>query len=166
MAICIATNSYKSSSDGNAVVNRIQVLISFVLASYVTIVVNRWDRIRNTTLGQEWGAIENLNLIAYRLIQDNSEQAMKLKDMILRYGRVAMLLTFKALQADGNLTNLKDQDLLTDDEEKWLSSAAIGTRPLVVVSWISKYFENLHKFGYIADEQMNSLIVSNVASLR
>ncbi len=53
MAVCYFTDAYKSQSDNNAVVNRIQTLISFVLASYVTIVVNRWDRIRNTTLGKQ-----------------------------------------------------------------------------------------------------------------
>jgi hypothetical protein len=53
MAVCYFTGSYKSTSDSNAVVSRIQLLISFVLASYVTIVINRWDRIRNQTLGND-----------------------------------------------------------------------------------------------------------------
>lgn len=39
--------------DDNAVTARIQTLISFVFASYVTIVLNRWDRVRNTTLGKD-----------------------------------------------------------------------------------------------------------------
>lgn len=51
MTIVMLTDTHKSISDDYAVVGRIQLLISFVLASYVSIVVNRWDRIRNQLLG-------------------------------------------------------------------------------------------------------------------
>lgn len=46
--IVIATNSYKSNKDQNG---RIQTLISFVFAGYIGIVINRWDRLRISTLG-------------------------------------------------------------------------------------------------------------------
>lgn len=51
MGIMIVTESNMSVNDNNSVTTRIQTLISFVLAGYVSIVINRWDRIRNTTLG-------------------------------------------------------------------------------------------------------------------
>ena len=34
----------------NPITSRISLLISFILSSYIAIVVNRWDRIRNVTL--------------------------------------------------------------------------------------------------------------------
>lgn len=105
-------------------------------------------------------------MIAYHLIPDNESQAKQLKAMILRYSRLTMFLTFKAVQADNDLSNLRNQELLTEDEEQWLSAAAIGTRPLVVVSWISKFFASLPQFGYKCHDQLNTLIINNVASLR
>lgn len=105
-------------------------------------------------------------MIAYHLIPGNDTKAKQLKALILRYGRLAMFLTFKAVQGDADLSNLCSMDLLTEDEEQWLAAAAIGTRPLVVVSWISKYFDSLPQFGYKCHDQLNTLIINNVASLR
>jgi hypothetical protein len=34
------------------VVNKALTLVSFVFAGYVAIVINRWDRIRNATIGK------------------------------------------------------------------------------------------------------------------
>jgi hypothetical protein len=51
MGIVMLSGTHKSVSDDYVVVSRIQLLISFVLASYVSIVINRWDRIRNNLLG-------------------------------------------------------------------------------------------------------------------
>jgi hypothetical protein len=55
MGIVMVTGTHKSVSDDYVVVSRIQLLISFVLASYVSIVINRWDRIRNNLLGGKFG---------------------------------------------------------------------------------------------------------------
>jgi HAMP domain-containing protein len=41
----------KSLGEANPVTGRISLLISFILSGYITITVNRWDRIRNGTLG-------------------------------------------------------------------------------------------------------------------
>ena len=50
-------------------------------------------------LGQQWGALENLNYISYVLIgRDTSERALKMKETILRYSRLNMFLTFMAVQ--------------------------------------------------------------------
>lgn len=45
------TGSYRSVNDSSNVSSRIQTLISFVFASYISLMISRWDRIRNTTLG-------------------------------------------------------------------------------------------------------------------
>ena len=52
MFIVIITDSTKSVYDDNAVVSKALTLVSFVFAGYVTIVINRWDRIRNATIGK------------------------------------------------------------------------------------------------------------------
>eukprot|EP01031_Cornospumella_fuschlensis_P037398 gene37398-45415_t len=169
MGICIATGSYKSIYDSNSVVSRIQLLISFVFAAYITLVINRWDRVRNVTLGQVWGAIENLNLLAYQLIQSaDKEQDDMLCELILRYSRLCLQLLFKAAQNESDLANLKAINLLTDIEEKYLLECSIGTRPLVLVSWIHQFFVQLKsKYKYTTiNEIVLSNIISNVASLR
>eukprot|EP01034_Spumella_vulgaris_P023521 gene23521-29743_t len=75
MAVCILSGNFRSIQDENNVTARIQTLISFVFAGYISIVINRWDRIRNTTLGALWGALENLNLIVFRLLKTHSTPA-------------------------------------------------------------------------------------------
>lgn len=47
----INTGMYKSIAASSPVLTRISLLISFILSGYITITVNRWDRIRNVTLG-------------------------------------------------------------------------------------------------------------------
>lgn len=51
MAVVYFSQSYRSVNDSSNVSSRIQTLISFVFASYISLVISRWDRIRNTTLG-------------------------------------------------------------------------------------------------------------------
>jgi hypothetical protein len=50
----INTGMYKSIGESNPVLTRISLLISFILSGYITITVNRWDRIRNVTLGKNY----------------------------------------------------------------------------------------------------------------
>ncbi len=96
MAIVYFSGSYRSINDSSNVSARIQTLISFVFASYVTLVINRWDRIRNTTLGkkifeflleifckfqcsfsylgQQWGSLENLVMTAIRIVRQRNKK--------------------------------------------------------------------------------------------
>lgn len=48
----ITTQSSKTLGEASPVTQRISLLISFILSAYITITVNRWDRIRNGTLGE------------------------------------------------------------------------------------------------------------------
>jgi len=52
MFMVIITGSTRSVYDNNSVVNKALTLVSFVFAGYVAIVINRWDRIRNATIGK------------------------------------------------------------------------------------------------------------------
>ena len=53
MFMVIITGSTRSVYDNNSVVNKALTLVSFVFAGYVAIVINRWDRIRNATIGKK-----------------------------------------------------------------------------------------------------------------
>jgi hypothetical protein len=166
MAITIGSGSYKSVFDGNAVAGKIQTLISFVFAGYITIVINRWDRIRNTTLGQIWGSIENLNMFAFRTLAPETEETEELKDLMIRLGRLIMRLTFLAVQAEDNLDQLVTTGILTEKERLWLQDTTNGTRPLVVVNWIYAYFDNLKEKGYHISDPLEVQIHTNMQSLR
>jgi hypothetical protein len=166
MAIVIGTGSYKSIFDGNAVAAKIQTLISFVFAGYISIVINRWDRIRNTTLGQLWGSIENLNMFIYRALKEPTEENERLKDIMTRMGRLIMRLTFLAVQGDGELQPLVDHGLLTEKEKVWLDDSTIGTRPLIVVDWIYSFFDALRDKGVRFSDPMEVQIHTNMQSLR
>lgn len=52
MFVVLISGSVKSVYDDNSVVNKALTLVSFVFAGYVSIVINRWDRIRNATIGK------------------------------------------------------------------------------------------------------------------
>jgi len=166
MGIVVGSGTYKSIKDQNTVSGKIQTLISFVFAGYIGIVINRWDRVRNTTLSQIWGAIENLNMIAYRVLGPANEDSDKLKDLILRLCRLCFQLTFLAVQGDGELGHLVDRGLLTEKEKLWLDDATIGSRPMVVVDWIYSYFDMIREKGYKFGDPVESQVHVNVQNLR
>ena len=53
--IVMATGGEYSIAESSITV-RLQVLLSFVLTSYVGISLARWNTLRNTTFGQVWGS--------------------------------------------------------------------------------------------------------------
>ena len=93
-------------------------------------------------LGALWGALENLNMIAqrillanttnptsieYRSIHNGSE--LTLSEDLIRLSRLTMILTFKAVQDLGNadqLLSLLNQDLINEEERQWLLAATPG----------------------------------------
>jgi hypothetical protein len=117
------------------------------------------------SLGQVWGSIGNLNMMAYRALTPVNEETERLKDLILRLCRLSFQLTFLAVQGDGEIGHLVEKGLLTEKEKHWLDAATIGTRPLMVVDWIYKYFDVLKQKGYNTSE-VDFLIHSNIQSLR
>lgn len=126
-----------------------------------------------TSTGQMWGALENLNMISMSILvkQASSTEEVELSSRLMRYSRLAMILTFKSLQPgaendtlesllinsersnynhnSSNITNNttggssgkaatavsmngdsgnepNQQELLTEEERKWLVAAAPG----------------------------------------
>jgi hypothetical protein len=168
-AIVLKSGHYRSIFDKNAFSAKIQVLISFVFAGYIGVIINRWDRIRNGTLGSIWGALENLNMFAYRILNSSSpnNEVEPLKDCLLRLSRLSFQLTFLACQGDGNLEPLVARGILTEKEKDWLDAVdALGTRPLVVVDWIYSYFDLLKKKDYEISDALEQHIHQEVKSLR
>jgi hypothetical protein len=102
MAIVYYSGSYLSVDNNSDLTSRTQLLLSFVLAGYISIVINRWDRIRNTTLGQLWGAVESTCQITFRVLfsHGHGPQEMELSELIIRYVRLSMRLTFMAVQGE------------------------------------------------------------------
>ena len=46
-----------------------------------------------------------------------------------------------------DLSELQEQKLITSKEREWLQAATIGTRPLIVVSWIDEFIASLSAAG-------------------
>jgi len=106
MAVTYYSGSYLSVNTSSDLTSRTQLLLSFVLAGYISIVINRWDRIRNTTLGQLWGAMENTCQVTFRVLfsHDHGPQEMELSELLIRYVRLTMRLTFMAVQGEYNIS--------------------------------------------------------------
>lgn len=163
-------------------------------------------------IGQQWGALENINYFVFRLsqkyilkeigklhasststsqqidtdptkatpdtattattatINDRIEtlkaEQQQYCERIIRYSRLNMMLTFLAAQGRDDFSLLEELQLLTNEEEKeYLKAATIGTRPLVVVVWISEYLDEVQQ-RYSADFSTSFNLVNNVTNLR
>eukprot|EP01038_Epipyxis_sp_PR26KG_P007569 gene7569-10312_t len=172
MGICLLTNSASSQWDEYSVVTRVLTLLSFVFAGYVGIVINRWDRVRNTTIGGLWGALENTNLLIYSMLRSDplNPQSIAIRDKIIRYSRLVMRLTFYSVSGESNLDPLCEgsefEILITPQEKDWLEGAMLGTRPLVVVSWISCLVDSMIDAGYPIDAIVKNSFIANFQAIR
>ena len=96
------SESYKSLSNNIDVTARAQLLIELVLVAYITIVINRWDRVRNHTLHQMWAALEELSYLSFSIVLQSDigsiEERIQLTDKMIRYCRLCIQLTFLAAQ--------------------------------------------------------------------
>ena len=143
--IVMATGGEYSIAESSITV-RLQVLLSFVLTSYVGISLARWNTLRNTTFGQVWGSLENLYMIAARInhnLHDKTE--MKTRETVLRLCRATMRLLFKAAGGVDDISDLEFEQLLTEKETPVLKQANIGTRAFVVIGWLEAIFISIKK---------------------
>jgi len=62
------------------------------------------------TTGQMWGALENLNMISMSILvkQASLAEESELSACLMRYSRLAMILTFRALQTTAETDTLED----------------------------------------------------------
>jgi hypothetical protein len=136
MGVVFATNSQDSISVTD-ITARLQVLLSFVLASYVGLSVSRWDKLRNNTLGQLWGSLENIYMIV-AIAKDDTTNAndMKVRETVLRLCRATMRCLFKAANNEVDLQDLLDEGLLTPKEVSMLEPVICGTRSLTILGWL------------------------------
>eukprot|EP00981_Chlorochromonas_danica_P009125 scaffold2507_cov257-Ochromonas_danica.AAC.3 len=168
--ICYESGAYRSVYDDGTVTSRIQVLISFVFASYISLIISRWDRIRNTTLAQAWTAIEHICLMTFQTIsrqcKDRKEEE-ELSFLLIRYCRLCFQLLFKSMQHDEDLSTLQTAGLLTPMELKYLRMATLLSRPLVVIGWMNQYFEDLrHKYKFRCNDVFDGQVANNLMNLR
>ena len=49
--------------------HRTKTLLAFTLVGFVSFMVNRWNTIRQMTVGTLWGAMENLNVLSNCALQ-------------------------------------------------------------------------------------------------
>jgi hypothetical protein len=115
--------------------------MTFVIGGYVTLVVNRWNTLRNTTLGILWGSLENLVVYSSYCCQGRGPATTSIRDDVLRYvfsgremvlteiqcryARVVILLTFHAARAEDSIPVFQEKKLLTDTEAQYLQAAMV-----------------------------------------
>lgn len=163
-AIVILTNSQGSIGDID-VTSRVQLLLSFVLAGYVTYYVNYYNSVRHQYLGTLWGALENLVLYGHQLFKGNTEQEKIIINTIRRYTLSIFRLVFHSCQGKTDLDFFYERDLLTKEEGEILLQYSLGTRPLIIVGWLSSLFEKANQLGY-NNFILNTQILSTISSLR
>jgi hypothetical protein len=158
------TKSEKSIGDID-VTSRVQLLLSFVLAGYVSYYVSYYNTVRHQYLGTLWGACENLYLYAHQLFPGNGSQEIMLRQTVQRYTHSIFLLVFHACQNKTDLDLFYRRSLLTQDEGEILLQATPGTRGLIIVGWLSRLFEVAQHHGY-SSFIIDSQCVTVIASLR
>lgn len=163
-AIVFVTKSQKSIGDID-VTSRVQLLLSFVLAGYVSYYVNYYNSVRHQYLGSLWGACESVFLCAHQLFPGDGEQEMMLKNTVQRYTHSIFLLVFHACQGKTDFEFFYERKLLTSDEGTILAKASLGTRPLVIVGWLSRLFEVTQRMGY-SNFTVDTQVLTAVSNLR
>ena len=125
---------------------RLQVLLSLVLSAYVGQIIFRWHQIR-VKLGDALGSFHSINQLAARLLCDAPNETM-IKEKIVRYGRVTVLLLFLACKQEKSLKRITDKGLLEEEEAAFISKAVVTSRMYVVLGWLTAIFDNLAQIGY------------------
>lgn len=147
--------------------SRVQYLLSFVLGGYVTLCVNRFDKIRNEYFGNLWGGLENMNICAYNILNIRKDKReIKWKDKMIRYTRLIMRLTFQGARGEDNLQVLYDDGLMSANEMSWLAAALPGTRPLMPISWMWQLFSCMENAGYKIPTETRILVQNAVGQAR
>ena len=125
----------------------VQLLISFVLAGYVSNCLSRWDKMVTTTLGGACNLMEGmLSSLQHQLLvskQSGNPAVRSLFDLLVRYLRLLIKLVFLAAQDDQDMTPLVEAGLLTAEEKTKLCVVDIDSRPLAVLVWLGGYFRGL-----------------------
>lgn len=153
--------------DTGSVTGRVQYLMTFVIGGYVTLVVNRWNTLRNTTLGILWGSLENLVIYSSYCGNGRDNAALKaIRDDVLRYARCVILLTFHAARAEDNIPEFQEKKLVTETEAEYLKAAMPGTRPLMAIMWIWRCFDRFKCHGIQIPIEGRMLIQNNVTAAR
>lgn len=171
------TGFYKSAAVNDTISGKVQLLISFVLASYVTNVVLRWDRVMTTLVAQVSDCLETIMFLLRQQIgnQENIDEKVLEQhvELLIRYCRLTLKLIFRTAQDDDNLKALVDEELLTESEFSLLSSISVTSRPITLIMWLQSYLEGIAKkdiipgFSIAAYQgQLISLRVAMISVLR
>ena len=138
IGIVFATGSEGSVSEDD-VTGKVIVLLSFVLAGFVTFCLNRWDRLRNTHLGSVLAALESTYYLSCQMYPDIKDaQHLANREIVLRLCRCIFQSIFFAVNETGDLSSLVEMGLLAPYEEYILSSTHQETRPYVLIGWLEK----------------------------
>ena len=98
-----------------------------MLAGYVTLTVQRWDKIRNDYFGKMWGSLEANVLIAAILCPGFTPHEEKMADRLSRYNRLVMRLLFFAGRGHADLTSLVPSIKIAKSEENLSSGISEST---------------------------------------
>jgi len=131
----------------SSLVNYFSLFIAVMLAFYMSVVINRWWAMRNSTLGAFWGAVDDLALIlgAHYPELDNRP----LKTLVLRYCMLSYELIFMQAQGtDGDLSELIERNLLKEEERRRLQP--LSSKSQVVWVWIASVFRLLAEQGKLS----------------
>jgi len=146
-------------------------MVQFMLGFYIAVMVGRWWSMRDNCLGKFWGAVDDMCLLVGAAYPGPANS--KLRVLIIRYGLLALHLTFKQnrgeLTAEG-LQGLVDREILHEDERTLLLARLVQdyrdeahshtytSLPQVVWCWMASIFFRLNREGKLEDNMlMNKL---------
>jgi hypothetical protein len=151
-----AGNSTPVELNQGELLGRIQFLLSFVLASYVTMMINRWATLRKM-LGSVWGGLEDSVYFANRYLRDETKDA-GMRKTIVRLSRLIFSLLFLACQNNADVSKLTQKveegglGIMTKAEEELLIAVPPGNRPMVATGWLFGIIDELIQRGLSGSE--------------
>lgn len=121
--------------------NTFHGIVTFLLGFFVSSCVGRWWSVRNDAIGGLWGAMSDLSLLVSAYFPQPEGPDREVRERVLRWALLSHELIYKQARAEGDLGDLVESGLLTDEEAVALGN--MPSRPQVVWSWMTSYFSHL-----------------------
>ena len=101
MVATLLSGSNKSLPNFTDIMIRSELLLAISIAAYLTIVVNRWDRVRSTLLANILITFEDLHhRLCSVLLKTQEKNEDKIINQTIRYTRLILQLLFLAVQGN------------------------------------------------------------------
>lgn len=143
-AICIGVHfqvddpaSLGTTTDGLVSMSKyMNSFVPFVLGLYLSLALSRWWALRVQALGTMFDAIANVSMLVSCVLPSKEHQIVRY--MVVKWGMASIQLLLKAARGSDDISNMKENGLLTREEVDSIESCSPYGRAMVMWGWIMR----------------------------